>query len=74
MRIYEINTRVHCQKFNQISDRELRDLSRLGFDAIWLMGVWQISPGVLKLSKLVSEDFEGSPYAIAEYQFSPFRR
>ncbi|HMG35139.1 MAG TPA: alpha-amylase family glycosyl hydrolase [Blastocatellia bacterium] len=70
MRIYEINTRVHTKKFDEISDEELRSLRGMGFDAIWLMGVWQISRGVLRISKLVSEDFEGSPYAVAEYKLS----
>ena len=70
MRIYEINTRVHCSNLSEISQGELKGLSGLGFDAIWLMGMWGISRGVLKISKLVSEDFEGSPYAVAEYKFN----
>src|SRR4029079_15437005 len=40
------------------------------FDAIWPMGVWQISPGAYKISKIVSEDYEGSPYALSRYKFS----
>jgi glycosidase len=34
------------------------------------MGVWQISPGARKISKIVSEDFEGSPYAIPDYKIN----
>ena len=70
MRIYEINTRVHCQSFDQIKSSELVELSKLGFDAIWFMGVWQISEGALKISKLVSNDYEGSPYAVPDYKIN----
>src|SRR5215216_2081395 len=35
------------------------------------MGVWQISEGARKVSKVVSEDFEGSPYAVPVYEFNP---
>ncbi|HSE97826.1 MAG TPA: alpha-amylase family glycosyl hydrolase [Blastocatellia bacterium] len=70
MRIYEINTRLHCQQFDDISQSELNELSRLGFDTVWFMGVWQISKGAYSISKIVSEDFEGSPYAVPQYQFN----
>jgi glycosidase len=46
------------------------ELARLGFDAVWLMGVWQISEGALKISNLVSDDFRGSPYAVPIYKFN----
>ena len=68
MRLYEINTRAHCRNFGEISDSELAELSRLGFDAVWLMGVWQISDGARKISKITSPDFEGSPYAVPAYE------
>ncbi|HXG63598.1 MAG TPA: alpha-amylase family glycosyl hydrolase, partial [Blastocatellia bacterium] len=70
MRIYEINTRVHCRSFDEITDEELQGYVSLGFDAIWLMGVWQISEGVRKFSKITSEDFEGSPYAVPDYKYN----
>lgn len=70
MRLYEINTRVHCQKFEQISASELGDLADMGFDAIWLMGVWQISEAAKKISRIVSEDFFGSPFAVPSYKIS----
>lgn len=34
------------------------------------MGVWQISPGALRISKITAEDFEGSPYAVPDYKFN----
>lgn len=70
MRIYEINTRLHCHSFDQITSSELKEITSLGFDTIWPMGVWQISEGALKVSKIISDDFEGSPYAIPDYRFN----
>ena len=70
MRLYEINTRVHCTTFDQITDAELAELSQMGFDAVWMMGVWQISEGARTISKITSEDFEGSPYAVPAYEIN----
>jgi glycosidase len=70
LRIYEINTRLHCCSFDQITSAELKEIASLGFDAIWPMGAWQISEGALKISKVISEDYEGSPYAIPDYKFN----
>jgi glycosidase len=70
LRIYEINARLHCRSFDDIKDAELAELAQLGFDAIWLMGVWQISEGARRISKIISEDYEGSPYAVPVYEFN----
>jgi glycosidase len=70
MRLFEINSRVHGNSFDQVTDAELASLAELGFDAIWMMGVWQISDGVTKLSKVVSDDYEGSPYAVPTYELN----
>ncbi|HTG17338.1 MAG TPA: alpha-amylase family glycosyl hydrolase, partial [Blastocatellia bacterium] len=70
MRIYEINTRLHGHTFDDVTDSELVKLAGLGFDSVWLMGVWQISAGARRISKLVSDDFEGSPYAVPIYKFN----
>ena len=70
MRIYEINTRLHGRTFEDVSESDLTKLAELGFDALWPMGVWQISEGARSISKLVSDDFEGSPYAVPVYKFS----
>jgi glycosidase len=69
--LFELNTRVHRKQFDQIEDAELRGLADLGFDWIWTMGIWRISPAVLEISKRYAHDFEGSPYAIADYEVSP---
>jgi glycosidase len=34
------------------------------------MGVWEISDGALKISKIISQDYEGSPYAVPVYEFN----
>ena len=70
MRIYEINARVHCSRFDQITATDLSKLAQLGFDALWMMGVWRISEGARKISKITSEDFEGSPYAVPAYEIN----
>ena len=70
MRIYEINARVHCSRFDQITASELANLAVLGFDAVWMMGVWRISEGARNLSKITAEDFDGSPYAVPNYEIN----
>ena len=70
MRIYEINARAHCSRFDQITAQELADLTQLGFDSVWMMGVWRISEGARKISKITSGDFEGSPYAVPKYEIN----
>jgi glycosidase len=70
VRIYEINARLHCPTFDLITDNELHELSQLGFDALWMMGVWRISEGARKISKITSEDFDGSPYAVPAYEIN----
>ncbi|HVT18537.1 MAG TPA: tetratricopeptide repeat protein [Thermoanaerobaculia bacterium] len=64
----------------------LMGLAELGFDAIWLMGVWQRSPSGRKIAQrdpalqseyrralpdFTPEDVVGSPYAIFGYQVDP---
>ena len=70
MRLYEINTRAHCSRFEEITAAELMALSRLGFDSIWLMGIWQPSDAAGKISRIISNDFVASPYASPEYAVS----
>jgi hypothetical protein len=61
-------------------------LARRGFDGLWLMGVWRRSPAARQaalthpalraayaeaLPDLGTEDVEGSPYAILDYEVDP---
>jgi hypothetical protein len=88
--IYEINTWVWLQRLSQrygtavglhnVPDEALDDLAAYGFDAVWLMGVWQRSAGgrlsALKykheyrvaLPDLTDDDVIGSAYAIGDYR------
>jgi glycosidase len=86
-RILEINTRVWLLKnnfrtLNHIPDSQIQQWADLGFDYIWLMGVWKINKQIISKycfeSGLVAsyndalkdwrkEDVIGSPYAISEY-------
>jgi glycosidase len=90
--IYEINTRVwlfdlgektgHSVDLRSVPSPEWDRIAAYGFDAVWLMGVWQRSPAsiaianrnnrLLKEFKRALADFQpqdniGSAYSIREY-------
>jgi hypothetical protein len=69
--IYELNARIYGRRFDDITRRDLATFHRGGFSHIWLMGIWRISPGALRLSKRYGADFEGSPYAVPAYEVNP---
>lgn len=93
--IYEINTRIWLRELSikhgksitlsNIPDSEWQYLSCLGFDFIWLMGVWERSPKSIEIARnhqgLQKEythalpewketDIIGSPYSIASYSIN----
>lgn len=89
-RIFEINARVWLNHLGTgldgVPDGEIRRIADLGFDAVWLMGVWK--PGAkgreqaLRESGLRAEmekalpgfrpeDVSSSPYAVAAYEPGP---
>lgn len=94
--VYEINTWVWLDDLSRESGRsvtlgdvpqsELERLAEYGFDAVWLMGVWERSPGARAISRTdpalreeyartlpgyTDEDVVGSPYAIIGYRVDP---
>jgi len=94
--IYEINTFIWLGELSgkyrkkitlaNIPSTELDELASLGFNAIWLMGVWKRSQAGLVIAKqhegimkdlrealpdLKDEDIAGSPYCIKDYQVDP---
>lgn len=79
--LFEMNTRtwnttrdeegvLQVGGFSRISSEDLSDLKRDGFNALWLMGIWEIGPKVRHISRRYGQDFVGSPYAIADYRVS----
>lgn len=92
MRVLEINTRVWIKRFadniklGEVPSSYFQKLVTLGFDAVWLMGVWKTCPNIIKkccfTSELVSSysksltdwteaDVIGSPFAIDDYLINP---
>lgn len=69
--IFELNVRVYGKPFNEITDLELQTWADLGFDWLWLMGIWRISPAGRLISKQMAADYEGSPYALLDYTINP---
>lgn len=90
--IYEINTRVWLDELSRAAGKPLSlatvpdevwdGIAGLGFDAVWLMGVWERSPAGIRISMQSAgllEDFRralpdfaaadnvGSPYCIRRY-------
>ena len=90
--LYEINTWVWLERLSgrlgrrmtlaDVPDGEWDALARLGFDAIWLMGVWQRSPISQRimledpqnfpgydaaLPGWIASDVIGSPYSVRQY-------
>ena len=93
--VYEINTRIWLKeisnKYNinmdiaDLPEEEISNIKEMGFDSIWLMGVWEPSlagreiaathNGLLSefkktLNDLKSEDIVSSPYAVKSYNVS----
>ena len=71
MILFELNARLHNKSFDELADEHLPRLAALGFDWIWLIGIWRMGPAGVVLSRKYAPDFEGSPYAIAAYEVEP---
>jgi glycosidase len=94
--VYEINTWVWLNALSRttgrrtgltdVPDEELARIADHGFDAVWLMGVWERSPGARDVSRAMPglrdeyaralpdykvEDIVGSPYAVYQYRVDP---
>ena len=94
--LYEINVRVWMRQLREkygaaltlstIPDEEWLELRHLGFDIIWLMGIWQTSPRALELARSMQflrdrfmkscpggsmDDIAASPYSIYDYKLNP---
>ncbi len=94
--LYEVNARIFVRRLSQrygwpltlatVPDEDWQLLARRGFDLVWLMGVWQRSPGSRQEALLhqclrqeydrtlpgwKEEDIAGSPYAVYAYSLDP---
>jgi hypothetical protein len=94
--LFEINTLPFLHrliiKYNRqltlgsVPDEEWQEIGRLGFDMVWLMGIWQRSPTARRIAltepSLTREydkvlpgwtaaDIAGSPYAVYDYNLDP---
>jgi len=94
--LYEINAYLLVKRMSRrygrtltlatVPDEEWRQLASLGFDLVWLMGVWKRSPGSRQkaltdpvlgraydqaLPGWTNDDVAGSPYAIYSYSLDP---
>jgi hypothetical protein len=94
--VYEINTWVWLDELGRARGRrvtladvpqdELERVVSLGFDAVWLMGVWERSPAARRFSRtnpglleeyartlpdFTEDDIVGSPYAVVAYRVDP---
>ncbi len=90
--LYEINTRLWLQELSRelghratldhLPDQTLDDIAGLGFDWVWLLGVWQTGAAGRQVSlthrewrrefqeilpDLREEDVCGSPFAVRSY-------
>ncbi len=91
-KIYEINTRVWIKRFakgitlGNIPEKTFIEIANLGFDAVWLMGIWKTSENLIEkccftpdlissynkaLNDWEKKDIIGSPYAIDAYEVNP---
>jgi glycosidase len=94
--MYEVNARVLVRRVSELYHRKLslsaipeeewQLLRNKGFDLVWLMGVWQRSPGARQQALLhptlrqeydqalpdwSDADIAGSPYAVYAYRLDP---
>lgn len=91
-RLIEINTRVWLKRFgsnykiSSVPDKQIDQWKEIGFDLIWLMGIWNNNKDVIDeycfepdlvaaynsvLKDWKKEDVIGSPYSIDKYEVNP---
>ncbi len=58
----------HITRLDQIPDEELETLKRWGFNALWLIGIWERSSASKKIKHLMGNiDAIGSAYSLYDY-------
>ena len=91
--LYEVNTRALITRLSRragksislgdLPDELLDDWMALGYDAVWMMGIWETGPTGRRIAKsypglqdefkralpdLTDDDIGGSPYAVQAYE------
>lgn len=61
-----------CGKFNDISEKALREIAKMGFTHVWLTGVLRHAtqtdyPSIPAQPKSIVKGIAGSPYAVVDY-------
>jgi glycosidase len=75
--MYEVFARFWAPRgLAAVPDEELDRIAALGFEYLWVMGVWTLGTAGPELSRtlfphLAAGDVVGSPYAIARYEVDP---
>jgi len=78
--VYEIRADILCPKgvfLSSITDAYLSNLATLGFDAIWVLGVWTRSPAALQHATknlpqgMPRESAAASLFAVIDYHVDP---
>jgi len=61
----------HLYRLDQIPDDELEILTRRGFTAVWLIGLWERSQASKRIKQLCGNpDAEASAYSLYDYQIA----
>jgi len=61
----------HIKTLDQIPDEELWQLSRWGFNALWLIGIWERSSASKKIKHLMGNiEAAASAYSLYDYQIA----
>jgi glycosidase len=90
--IYQLNPRLYLSTLGRsatlddIPEQFLAELSKQGFDWLWLLGVWTLGPGSVAVARehpgcrqeflsvlpdLTHSDITGSPFAVCAYNVDP---
>jgi hypothetical protein len=62
---------LEVRRLDQIPDRELAELARRGFGALWLIGIWERSTASARIKRLAGNpEALGSAYSILRYRIA----
>lgn len=71
--LYQLSRRYErpIERLNEIPDEELDTIAGRGFNALWLIGIWQRSAASRRIKHLCGNpEAEASAYSLAEYEIA----